>query len=135
MSKIVNINHIGIVVHDINKSLGFWKDILDIDLDYKESVPSLNLDLAFLSIGKTRIELLEPTSTQNNEYYELLRSRGAGFHHICLEVEDLEEMIEKLKFHKLKLQHEETIELPGRKLAFLEPEGCDGVIVEFYELN
>lgn len=47
MSKTVNINHIGIVVHDIEKSLGFWQDVLGINLDYMENVPSLNLDLAF----------------------------------------------------------------------------------------
>jgi methylmalonyl-CoA epimerase len=134
MSKVVNINHVGIVVHDIEKSLGFWQDILGINLDYLENVPSLNLDLAFLNIGKTRIELLKPTSTQNNEYYELLQSRGPGFHHICFEVDNIDEMLDKLKSHKLKLKNENVIELPGRKLAFVEPECCDGVVVEFYEL-
>ena len=121
MAKIININHVGIVVHNIGKSLQFWHDILGIDLEYLESVPSFNVDLAFLRIDKTRIELLKPKSTQDNEYYELLQSRGPGFHHICLEVDDIDEMLEKLKFHNVKLKNEKAIELPGRKLAFLEP--------------
>ena len=135
MAKVVNINHIGIVVNDIEKSLQFWHDVLGIDLESFESVPSFNVDLAFLHIDKSRIELLKPTSTQNNEYYELLQSRGSGFHHICLEVDNINEMLEKLKSHNVKLKNETAIELPGRKLAFLEPDGCDGVIVELYELN
>ena len=135
MAKVVNINHVGIVVHNIGKSLQFWHDILGIDLDYLESVPSFNVDLAFLNIDKTRIELMNPTTTQNNEYYELLQSSGPGFHHICLEVDDIDEMLVKLKLHNVKLKNETAIQLPGRKLAFLEPDGCDGVIIELYELN
>jgi methylmalonyl-CoA epimerase len=135
MAKVVNINHVGILVQNIGKSLQFWRDILGIDLDYLESVPSFNVDLAFLNIDKTRIELMNPTTTQNNEYYELLQSNGPGFHHICLEVDNIDEMLEKLKFHNVKLKNETAIQLPGRKLAFLEPEGSDGVIIELYELN
>lgn len=135
MAKIININHIGIVVHDIEKSLKFWQDILGINLDYTESVATYNVDLAFLSVEKTRIELLKPTSTQGNEYYELLQSRGPGFHHICLEVDDIDEMLEELKANNVRLKDEVAIELPGRRLAFLEPESSDGVIVELYELN
>lgn len=135
MSKIVKINHIGIVVHDIEKSLRFWQDILGISLDYTEKVPSMNLDLAFLKLDKTRIELLEPTSMEGNEYFDLLKSKGQGFHHICLEVDDIDEMLVKLKLNNIKLKDEAAIELPGRKLAFLEPESCDGVIVELYELT
>jgi methylmalonyl-CoA epimerase len=135
MAKVVNINHVGIVVNNISKSLHFWHDVLGIDLDYLESVPSFNVDLAFLRIDKSRIELLKPTSKQSNEYYEFLNSRGPGFHHICLEVDDIDEMLEKLRFNNIKMKNETAIELPGRKLAFLEPECCDGVIVELYELN
>ena len=84
MSKVVNINHIGIVVHNIEKSLQFWQNILGIELDYSENVPSMNLDLAWLPVKTTRIELLEPTSAQNNEYADFLHEKGPGMHHICL---------------------------------------------------
>lgn len=135
MAKVININHIGIVVHDLEKSLKFWQDILGINLGYTESVPTYNVDLAFLPVNKTRIELMKPTSTQGNEYYELLQSRGPGFHHICLEVDDIDEMLEELKANNVRLKDEVAIELPGRRLAFLEPDSSDGVIVELYELN
>lgn len=135
MAKVININHIGIVVYDLEKSLKFWQDILGINLGYTESVPTYNVDLAFLPVEKTRIELMKPTTTQGNEYYELLQSRGPGFHHICLEVDDIDEMLEELKANNVRLKDEAAIELPGRRLAFLEPESSDGVIVELYELK
>ena len=135
MAKVLNIDHIGITVQNNEKSLKFWQDILGINLDYAESGPSMNLNLAWLPVGKTRIELLEPTSKEGNDYYKMLQSKGPGFHHICLEVDDIDEMLQKLKANNIKLKDETAIELPGRKLAFLDPESCDGVIVELYELT
>lgn len=135
MSKVVNINHIGIVVHNIKKSLQFWQNILGVELDYSESVPSMNLDLAWLPIKSTRIELLEPTSEQNNEYADYLKEKGPGMHHICFEVDDIDAMLNRLKESNIKLKDEVAVQLPGRKLAFLQSDDCDGVIVELYELT
>jgi len=135
MTQATNIHHVGIVVNDYQKSLKFWQDILGIDLDYVENVADMNLNLAWLPLGKTRIELLEPTSTENNDYYAQLASTGAGFNHLCVEVDDIHEMVEKLKANHIKLKEDSIIELPGRKLIFLEPECCDGVRVELYELT
>jgi methylmalonyl-CoA epimerase len=135
MTQVTNIHHIGIVVNNYQKSLKFWQDILGIDLDYVENVASMNLNLAWLPVGKTRIELLEPTSTEDNEYYAQLTSTGAGFNHLCVEVDDIGEMVKKLKENNIRLKGESIIELPGRKLIFLEPECCDGVCVELYELT
>ena len=135
MAKVININHVGIVVPDIKKTLTFWQDILGINLDYREEVPTMNLDLAWLPVGKSRIEFLTPTSEEGNEYYEFLKSKGPGFHHICLEVDNIDEMLNKLKENNIRLKDEVAVELPGRKLAFLDPEDTDGVIVELYELT
>lgn len=135
MKTIKNINHIGIVVPDIQKSLRFWRDILGIQLDYLENVPSMDLDLAWLPIGTTRIELLEPTSDLGNEYHDFLKNCGPGVHHICLEVDDIDTMIQRLKANHIRLKNEEPVDLPGRKLVFLDPEDTDGVIVELYELT
>jgi len=135
MAKVININHVGIVVPGIKKTLSFWQDILGIKLDYREEVPTMNLDLAWLPVGKSRIEFLTPTSEEGNEYYAFLKSKGPGFHHICLEVDNIDEMLNKLKENNIRLKDEVAVELPGRKLAFLDPEDTDGVIVELYELT
>ena len=135
MAKVQNIDHIAIVVEKNDNSLKFWQDILGIDLDYTESVPSMNINLAWLPVGKTRVELIEATTEENNEYYDFLQKNGPGLHHICVEVDDIEEMMETLKKNNIKLKDQEPQQLPGRKLAFLEPESCDGVVVELYEIT
>lgn len=135
MPKVLNIDHIGIVVPDINRSLNFWQGILGIKLDFIEKVPNMDLDLAWLPVGKTRFELLEPTSGEGNEYYEYLKQHGAGFHHVCVAVDDLEQMVKKVKEQNIRLKDEDVVVLPGRKLVFLNPEDTDGVIVELYELT
>ncbi len=134
MAKVVNINHVGIVVPDNEKSLKFWHDLLGINLKYVECVPSMNINLAWLPINTGFIELLEPTTTEGNEYYDYLNSSGPGVHHVCLEVDDINGMVEKLKENKVKFRSDSIINLPGRKLIFLDPDCCDGVIVELYEL-
>ena len=135
MSTVLNVHHIGIVVPNIERSLRFWQNILGIDLDYTESVPSMDLELAWLPVKSTRVELLEPTSNENNEYADFLKNQGPGMHHICLEVDDIEGMLIRLRENNIGLKDKVAIQLPGRKLAFLQPEDCDGVIVELYELT
>ena len=135
MAKVVNIDHIAVVVEKNDESLNFWQNILGIDLDYKESVPSMNIDLAWLPVGKTRIELIEAKTETDNEYYDFLKKNGPGMHHICVEVDDIDEMMATLKENNIKLKDQVPQQLPGRKIAFLEPESCDGVVVELYEIT
>lgn len=134
MAKVVNINHVGIVVQDNAKSLRFWHDILGVSIKCVEYVPSMNINLAWLPINTGFIELLEPITSESNEYFDFLKSSGPGVHHVCLEVDDINEMVEKLKENDIKFRSDSIINLPGRKLIFLEPGCCDGVIVELYEL-
>lgn len=95
----------------------------------------MNLDLAWLPVGKTRVELLEPTSSEDNEYHDFLKQHGSGIHHLCLVVDNLEEMVKKIKDNNIRVKSEALIELPGRKLVFLDPEDTDGVLVELYEIT
>jgi len=134
MAKVVNINHVGVVVRDYEKSLPFWQGLLGIDLKCVEYVPSMKINLAWLPINTGFIELLEPTTTDGNEYFDFLQTCGPGVHHVCVEVDDINGMVEKLKQNNVKFRNDSIIDLPGRKLIFLDPDCCDGVIVELYEL-
>jgi len=97
-------------------------------------VPSMKINLAWLPINTGFIELLEPTTTDGNEYFDFLQTCGPGVHHVCVEVDDINGMVEKLKQNNVKFRNDSIIDLPGRKLIFLDPDCCDGVIVELYEL-
>lgn len=133
MGKIKKINHIAIVVEDIEDSLKFWHDILGISLDHIEEVPSQKANVAFLPLGDTEIELVQPTTTDSGTA-KFLETRGQGLHHLCFEVDNIEESLQQLKEKGIKLINEQPIELPGRKMAFIHPKSSTGVLIELYEI-
>ena len=133
MVKIKKINHVGIVVRDMEKSLPFWNKILGLSATAVERVPSYKVDIAFLRAGESEIELLEPHAG-NTPMEKLNRENGGGLDHLCLEVENLEEVLLELKEVGVTLINETPVLLPGRKLAFVHPSSADGVMLELYEL-
>ena len=89
MAKVKKINHVAVVVEDINKARSFWEDALGIDLDHVEDIPSQKARVGFLPVGEGEIELVQPTD-QESGTAKFLRERGGGIHHLCLEVDDIE---------------------------------------------
>lgn len=134
MAKIKKINHVAIVVADIDESLKFWQDGLGIKLDHVEDVPSQKSMVAFLPLGESEVELVKPTS-QDSGVAKFLEERGGGMHHLCFEVDDIAGMLADLKVKGIRLINEEPLTLPGRKMAFVHPKSTGGVLVELYEVT
>lgn len=134
MGRIKSINHVAIVVEDIEKSLGFWRDAFGLELDHVEDVPSQNSLVAFLPIGESEIELVQPTNSEAG-IAKYLEKRGEGMHHLCIQVEGIEEVLQSLKEKGIRLIDETPNVLPGRKMAFLHPKAANGVLIELYELT
>ncbi len=134
MPKIKKIDHNAIVVEDIETALGFWRDALGLELSYQENVPREKSVIAFLPVGDSKIELVQPTSDDSG-IAKFLAKRGSGLHHICLEVDDIEAMLRQLKNNNIQLIHEEPITgSNGKKYAFIHPKAASGVLVELYQL-
>lgn len=133
MAKIKKINHVAIVVGDIDESLKFWRDAMGIDLHHVEDVPSQKAMVAFLPVGDSEVELVKPTSDDSG-VSKFLAERGGGMHHLCFEVDDIVEMMVMLKEKGVRLLNEEPQVLPGRKMAFVHPKSTGGVLVELYEI-
>ncbi len=140
MPTIKRIDHIAIVVDDIPSALTFWRDALGLELAHIEDVPDQESIVAFLPTGESEdeysstIELVKPT-TDTSGVAKFLQKRGAGMHHICLEVDDIEAMLVQLKEKGIQLIHETPIlGSGGKKLAFIHPKSTQGVLVELYEL-
>jgi len=134
MPRIKKINHVAVVVPDIEGALGFWRDSLDIQLDHIQDVPQEKSAVAFLPVGDSEIELVQPTSDDSG-VARYLEKRGPGMHHLCLEVEDIESVLSKLKNKGIQLIHEIPVAgQDGRKYAFIHPKAANGVLVELYEL-
>ncbi len=135
MPKIKRINHIAIVVEDIEQALAFWRDTLGLELSHVEDVPDQNAVVAFLPTGESEVELVKPTDPESG-IARYLAKRGPGMHHICFEVDDLEGMLAHLKDQGVRLINEEpVIGTGGKKIAFIHPKSTHGVLVELYELT
>jgi len=133
--KIKRIDHIAILVDDIEGALGFWRDALGLELDHIEDIPEQQSLVAFLPVGGCEIELVEPTSI-NSGVARFLQKSGPGMHHICLQVEALESTLAELKANGVHLINETPLEgSGGKRLAFIHPKSTQGVLVELYELN
>ncbi|HBF41415.1 MAG TPA: methylmalonyl-CoA epimerase [Anaerolineaceae bacterium] len=132
MAKITKINHVAVVVSDVDAALTFWQDALGIRLHHVEDVPSQKSAVAFLPVGESEVELVKPTS-EDSGVAKFLAERGGGMHHLCFEVDDIEGMLQELKEKGVRLIDEQPKVLPGRKMAFIHPKSTGGVLVELYE--
>jgi len=131
--NIKKIDHVAIVVPDIQEALAFWQDALGLTLSHTEEVASQETLVAFLPSGESEVELVEPT-TETSGMARYMDKRGPGMHHICFQVEGIEQILERLKAKGIQLINEEpTIGAGGKKIAFIHPKSTGGVLVELYE--
>jgi methylmalonyl-CoA/ethylmalonyl-CoA epimerase len=133
MPTIKRIDHIAIVVEDIDAALGFWRDTLGLPLDHLQDVPEQQSIVAFLPSGESEVELVKPTGDSGAARF--LQKRGPGMHHICFEVDDVKAFLVKLIEKGVRLINETPqVGADGKKMAFIHPESTYGVLVELYEL-
>jgi methylmalonyl-CoA/ethylmalonyl-CoA epimerase len=133
MPEIKKINHIAILVEDMDHSLEFWHTILGIKPSQVTDVPQEAARIAFLPVGDSEIELVQPTTTDSG-LSRYLEKRGPGMHHLCLEVTDLRRILAQLKAGGVQLINEEPkINQDGRLYAFIHPKSANGVLVELYQ--
>ena len=134
MPKIKSINHVAIVVEDMDQSLNFWRDALGIELREVRDVPAEKSQVAFLPLDGSEVELVKPISDDSG-IAKYLAKRGEGLHHLCLEVDDIEGMLAQLKAKGIRLINDEPRQAPdGKRYAFVHPESTSGVLVELYQL-
>ena len=134
MAKITRINHVAIAVPDLDAALVFWRDALGLELNHVEDVPSQKSIVAFLPVGDGEVELVKPT-VEDSSTAKFLADKGPGMHHLCFEVDDIDEMLANLKAKGVRLINETPLTLPGRRMAFVHPKSSNGVLVELYQLT
>ena len=134
MTDLKRLDHVAVLVPDLDQALDFWQDKLGLSLDHVETVSSMAVTIAFLPLGESEIELVQPTSTDSG-LAKFLEKRGPGLHHICIEVDDIKVKLAELKEKEVRLIDEEPVRMDdGRQLAFIHPKSTGGVLVELYEL-
>jgi methylmalonyl-CoA/ethylmalonyl-CoA epimerase len=130
----MKLDHIGIVVRDIQEALQVYEAALGLPLKEVVELPDQEVEVAFLPIGESNIELVQPT-TDDTGIGRYLEHRGEGIHHICVEVEDIEVALARLKAHQVQLIDEEPRQGAHGRVAFIHPKGAHGVLVELVEHN
>ncbi len=130
---ITRIDHIGIAVQNINDALAFFERALGMKLDRQETPEGENARIAFLPVGGSDVELVEPIGDESG-LAKFMEKRGEGIHHICFEVDDLDAALARLKEHGVQLINETPrTNAQGQRYAFVHPKSAHGVLVELYE--
>jgi len=135
MPTIRRVHHVALVVDDIEAALAFWRDALGLEPSDVKDVPDQQSRIAFLPVSESEIELVLPT-TGDSGVARFLAKRGPGMHHVCLEVEDLDGLLSRLRARNVRLINPEPLSgEDGRRMVFIHPESTSGVLVELYELR
>lgn len=124
------INHIGIAVKNLDAAIPFYRDALGMSFEGSEVVAEQKVKVAFLQVGESRIELLEPTA-DDSPVAKFLEKNGEGIHHIAYEVEDVQAAINTMKEQGVRLIDETPRHGAHDSLiAFLHPKTSGGVLTE-----
>ena len=126
------LDHIGIAVKSIDAAKAIY-EALGLTVQHTEVVETQKVTTAFLSVGDSNLELLEPTGPDST-VAKFIEKRGEGIHHICLRVDDIEAHLARLKEQGFRLINEAPVPgAHGCRVAFLHPAAGNGVLIELSE--
>jgi methylmalonyl-CoA/ethylmalonyl-CoA epimerase len=128
----IKINHIAIVVEDIEKALAVYRDAIGLPLEHIAEEPAEQVRVAFLPTTSGEIELIQPI-TSDSGVAKFLAKRGEGLHHICLEVDSIGATMQTMKSRGLQILGEPRVNQRGEKYVFIHPKSAHGVLLELYE--
>jgi methylmalonyl-CoA/ethylmalonyl-CoA epimerase len=123
------LSHVSIAVENVDEAVKFYRDVLGLDVSRTVTLDDRQLKIAFIKIGETEIELLEPLN-QDNTVRRYLDRWGPGLHHICFEVDDIGISMETLKARGAEFTDSEPRPGAVGQVAFMPPTSTGGVLVE-----
>lgn len=131
--KAKGLDHVAIVVRDLEAAIRLYRDTLGLELTKVEDVPEQQVTTAIFGHGMGRVELICPT-TKDSGVARYLEKRGEGLHHICVEVEDIEAAMAALRAVGAPLIDQAPKPgAGGARVAFVHPKGTHGVLTELRE--
>ncbi len=126
------LDHIGIAVKSIAAAKAVY-EALGLVVQHMEIVETQQVTTAFLSVGASNLELLEPTGPDST-VAKFIEKRGEGIHHLCFRVDDLDAHLARLKEQGFRLINEAPVPgAHGCRVAFLHPAAGNGVLIELSE--
>jgi methylmalonyl-CoA epimerase len=127
------INHIGIAVKSIEEAKKAYGEGLGGEVEH-EIHRSADMSAVMVSVGKTKLEFMEPAG-EGGVIGKFLESRGEGVHHICIEVDDIVKAMTDLSAKGVRLIDKEPRQGIEGKVAFVHPKSMNGVLVELVQVS
>ena len=129
----LKLHHVAILTKDLEAAATFWRDVIGLQEKERKIVISEGVEVTFLAVGDSLIELVQPINEEALVARQIERS-GTKLHHLCLEVEDIEQMHSQLTDAKVHFVKEGVqIHGDGTKYFFVHPKSTGGVLLEIYE--
>lgn len=129
--KLGRLNHVAIAVPDLEAATAMYRDILGATVSEQQGLPEHGVTTVFVNLDNTKLELLHPLGDKSPIAGFLQKNKAGGIHHICIEVNDIEEAVKQLKAKNIRCLSENTrIGAHGKPVMFLHPKDCNGVLVE-----
>lgn len=129
------IEHIGVAVQNIEKSIPLFRDILGIPLEKVYESDAIKTKIAFFPLGDSTIELIEAMDP-SSPVAKFIQKRGEGIHHICFGVENVEAALRHFEAQGIELLNKQPRRTEnGDLIAFLNPKSTNGVLIELVEIE
>lgn len=133
MPSIGRLNHVAVAVKNCDRAAKLWR-ALGLEVNKVDRLPEHGVKVAFVELENSKVELLEPIGKNSPINGFLDRSPVGGIHHICVEVDNVREMMKKVQTHGIRvLSDEPKIGAHGKPVVFLHPKDCNGVLLELEE--
>ena len=134
--KIGNLNHVAIAVPNLSAARDMYRDQFGADVSDFVPMPEQGVTTVFVSLGNTKIELLEPLGEKSPVANFIERNPDGGIHHVCYEVDDIVEARDRLREDGARIlgDGEPRIGAHGKKILFLHPKDFYGTLIELEEV-
>lgn len=127
---ILSLNHVAVAVKDLEKAAAFYSKVLGCSVSVPHDLPEQDVRVVSVKLNNTNIELIAPLSEHSPVTKFLEKNPKGGLHHLCFEVEDLEQALHTLKEHHIYPLSPPTIGENGKPVIFLHPRDGLGVLIE-----
>ncbi|MDG2416850.1 MAG: methylmalonyl-CoA epimerase [Pelagibacterales bacterium] len=129
------LNHIAIAVPNIQEAAEQYKNIFGAKVSDPVEQPDHGVTTVFIDLGNTKIELLEKLGEGSPIENFINKNPKGGMHHICIEVEDINDAVKRLNDHEIAITGtgEPKIGAHGKPVVFLHPKSCNGTMIELEE--
>uniref|UniRef100_A0A7S1KUR1 Methylmalonyl-CoA epimerase, mitochondrial n=1 Tax=Percolomonas cosmopolitus TaxID=63605 RepID=A0A7S1KUR1_9EUKA len=128
------LNHVAIAVPNLQQAAAFYRDTLGASVTDPEDLPEHGVTTIFVNLPNTKFELLHPYGENSPIANFLKKNTNGGIHHVCLEVEDIEQAVQQVKKMNVRVLGDVKIGAHGKPVIFLHPKDCNGVLVELEQV-